>query len=135
MLPLPVRGDPLMEPSKQSVDDETGYHTISPVEARDLMEGLSDHDGFAEIADGFKLMSDPTRLRILTLLNQRELCVHDLSALLDKSQSAVSHQLRELRNQGIVRRRKDGRVVYYSLDEDEILSLIRSMRDYIRRSG
>ncbi len=122
-----------MESSEGSVDADTGYHTINPAEARDLLEALSDPNGFGELADGFKVLSDPTRLRILMLLRRRELCVHDLSALLEKSQSAVSHQLRELRNQGIVRRRKEGRVVYYSLGDDDPLSLIGHMREYLRR--
>lgn len=73
-----------------------------------------------QMADWFKAFSDPTRLRIIDALLQRELCVHDLTVLLDMGQSAISHQLRSLRNMRIVKRRKEGKTVYYSLDDGHI---------------
>ncbi|WP_438432602.1 ArsR/SmtB family transcription factor [Gorillibacterium sp. sgz500922] len=74
----------------------------------------------SEMADWFKAFSDPTRIRIIAALLQKELCVHDLTVLLDMGQSAVSHQLRALRNTRIVKRRKQGKTVYYSLDDTHI---------------
>lgn len=72
------------------------------------------------MADLFKALGDATRVRLIYALLDRELCVHDLSELLDMGQSAVSHQLRYLRNMRIVKRRKAGKTVYYSLDDSHI---------------
>lgn len=76
-----------------------------------------------ELAEIFKTMGDPTRIKILYALRERELCVCDLSELLEMSSSAISHQLRVLRNNKLVKFRKEGRSVYYSLDDDHVLTL------------
>ena len=68
----------------------------------------------------FRVLADPTRLRILCALEQEELCVCDLAVLLGMTKSAISHQLRLLRQARIVRHRRDGRVVYNSLDDEHI---------------
>lgn len=81
---------------------------------------LLDKTTSVQMADWFKAFSDPTRLRIIDALLQRELCVHDLTVLLNMGQSAISHQLRSLRNMRIVKRRKEGKTVYYSLDDGHI---------------
>jgi len=73
-----------------------------------------------ELADLFKALGDPTRIKIIYALLQKELCVHDLTEILDMGQSAVSHQLRYLRNLRIVKRRKEGKTVFYSLDDQHI---------------
>ncbi|MCZ8513966.1 metalloregulator ArsR/SmtB family transcription factor [Paenibacillus filicis] len=72
------------------------------------------------MADWFKAFSDPTRIRIIDALLQKELCVHDLTVLMNMGQSAISHQLRSLRNMRIVKRRKVGKTVFYSLDDTHI---------------
>jgi len=72
------------------------------------------------LAELFKALGDPTRVKIISLLIGRELCVHDLTVYLQMGQSAVSHQLRYLRNMRIVKRRKEGKTVFYSLDDDHI---------------
>ncbi len=76
-----------------------------------------------DLAELFKTMGDPTRIKILYALKERELCVYDLSELLDMSSSAISHQLRVLRNNKLVKYRKEGRSVYYSLDDDHVMCL------------
>ena len=73
-----------------------------------------------QVADWFKAFSDPTRVKLINALLQKELCVHDLSVLLEMGQSAISHQLRYLRNMRIVKRRKVGKTVFYSLDDTHI---------------
>src|SRR3989304_1460455 len=75
------------------------------------------------LAQIFSALSDPTRLRIISALSEHELCVCDLSAVLGMSQSAVSHQLRLLRNLNLVKYRKEGRIVYYALDDEHIREL------------
>jgi len=77
-----------------------------------------------EMAETFKLLGDPTRVRILQALATTELCVCDLAALLEMTSSAISHQLRLLRSRGIVRFRKAGKIVYYSLDDSHVLTLV-----------
>jgi ArsR family transcriptional regulator, lead/cadmium/zinc/bismuth-responsive transcriptional repressor len=80
-----------------------------------------------EIAGIFQAMSDPTRVRLITSLLNTELCVCDLAAVLDMTQSAVSHQLRLLRDQRILKARREGRMIFYSLDDEHV-------RDFIIRA-
>lgn len=119
-----------MAESESQPETASGYHTIDPEEADELTEVADEHN-FEELADRLKVLSNPNRLRIVTHLREQDLCVHDLSTLLDLSQSAVSHQLKELRNQGILDRRKEGRVVYYSLSEDGLEAVRRVINDFL----
>lgn len=84
---------------------------------------LSD-DSLKGLADTFKLLSDFTRVKILYVLSLSELCVQDVSELTGVSQSAVSHQLRILRNSRLVNWKKTGKQVFYSLNSDAVRSLI-----------
>jgi len=77
-----------------------------------------------KLAEIFKVLGDPTRTKIISALLQEELCVCDLTVLIGISQSAVSHQLRVLRNMNIVKYRKDGRIAYYSLDDEHISAIL-----------
>ncbi|TBL77669.1 ArsR/SmtB family transcription factor [Paenibacillus thalictri] len=88
-------------------------------------------DTAAQMADWFKAFSDPTRIRLIDALLQKELCVHDLTVLLDMGQSAISHQLRFLRNMRIVKRRKQGKTVFYSLDDAHIEQIFLQTRQHI----
>jgi DNA-binding transcriptional ArsR family regulator len=76
------------------------------------------------LADFFKIFGDATRMKILCALKSAELCVYDLTSLLGVSQSAVSHQLRLLRSARAVKARRDGKTVYYSLDDEHVSVLI-----------
>lgn len=84
---------------------------------------LIDSHVAGHLAQIFSALSDPTRLRIISALSDHELCVCDLAVVLGMSQSAVSHQLRLLRNLNLVKYRKEGRVVYYALDDEHIREL------------
>ena len=75
------------------------------------------------LAETFKVLGDTTRVRILDALSQAELCVHDLAERVGISESAVSHQLRLLRGMRLVRTRRDGRLVYYAIDDQHIVDL------------
>src|SRR5512139_2535680 len=77
----------------------------------------------AALAEIFKILGDPTRVRLLDALSRAELCVCDLASLVGLSESAVSHQLRLLRGTRVVRARRDGRMVFYSLDDQHVLGL------------
>lgn len=94
-----------------------------PGSEADIMQvkaAMIDEYAAIQVADWFKAFSDPTRVKLINALLQRELCVHDLTVLLDMGQSAISHQLRYLRNMRIVKRRKVGKTVFYSLDDSHI---------------
>jgi ArsR family transcriptional regulator len=75
------------------------------------------------LAETFKALSDPTRVRIISALFGHEMCVHELAQAIGMSQSAISHQLRTLREMRLVRFRQEGRHVYYIIDDDHIRDL------------
>ncbi|MEM7828220.1 MAG: metalloregulator ArsR/SmtB family transcription factor [Candidatus Aenigmatarchaeota archaeon] len=75
------------------------------------------------LAETFKVLGDPTRIKIIFALSQEELCVCDIANLLGTTKSAVSHQLRILRNMKLVKYRKDGKMAFYSLDDEHIKNL------------
>jgi DNA-binding transcriptional ArsR family regulator len=84
------------------------------------------------LANTFAALSDPTRVRLISALMDTELCVCDLAALLGMTQSAISHQLRILRNLDIVRTRKDGRIVFYTLSDDHIRELFQRGLEHVQ---
>ena len=77
-----------------------------------------------EVSDNFKVFGDSTRLKILYALSQKDLCVCDLAAVLDMSQSAISHQLRVLRSKNLVKFRKEGKMAYYYLADEHVVAMI-----------
>lgn len=103
----------------------------SGTDLQDVKDAMLGETAVNALSDIFKALGDPTRIRIIYALMQKELCVHDLTVVLDMGQSAVSHQLRVLRNLRIVKRRKVGKTVYYSLDDDHIKQMIGQTLDHI----
>ncbi len=89
-------------------------------------------EGLAEI---FRVLGDPTRVRILDALSRSERCVGDLAAALGLTESAVSHQLRVLRNTRIVRTRREGRMIFYALDDRHVLALFRQGLHHVQEGG
>jgi DNA-binding transcriptional ArsR family regulator len=83
------------------------------------------------VADVFKLLGDPTRVRLLDALALGERCVNDLATLLGLSESAVSHQLRLLRGARLVRVRRAGRLAYYTVDDHHVLGLLHDTRKHV----
>jgi len=77
------------------------------------------------LAETFRVISDATRIKILLVLKEEELCVCDISSVLELSVSAVSHQLRLLRNLGLVKYRNEGKLVFYSLSDQCVIKLIK----------
>lgn len=92
-------------------------------------------EAIEKLADFYKIMGDGTRLKILTALESGELCVSDLAELVAMSRSAVSHQLRALKAAKLVKNRKDGKTVYYSLDDEHIHSIIKVALAHILEEG
>lgn len=85
-----------------------------------VKEQMPEESKLVETAELLKVFGDPTRIKIICALMKEEMCVCDLAALLDVSQSAVSHQLKTLKQTRLVKYRRDGKVVYYSLDDEHI---------------
>jgi len=99
------------------------------------LEGRAHEDEVVYLADTFQMLASPTRLRIVEALALRELCVCDLAAVVGVSQSAVSHQLRQMRQMRIVRYRRDGRMTYYRLDDPHVESLFATGMEHVREAG
>jgi DNA-binding transcriptional ArsR family regulator len=104
-------------------------HQYRVARARDEMLSCRDLD---RLASAYKMLGDPTRLRILLALKGGEMCVCDLAAFLQLSESAVSHQLRRLKDLALVRNRRAGQVLYYSLDDEHVASLLEVGLEHVR---
>ncbi len=98
---------------------------VDPAKVDRVKRSLTDEETNFRLSEIFGALSDATRLRIIDALSREELCVCDISAALGLSQSATSHQLRTLRQLRLVRQRREGRLVFYSLDDDHILGLFK----------
>jgi len=96
-----------------------------------VREKMLDEEVIRSIADIFKALGDPNRVKIIRYLAQEELCVCDLAQLLGMSLSAVSHQLRALRSRRLVKFRRQGKIVYYSLDDAHIVGLFNQCLDHV----
>src|SRR5438105_13237973 len=100
-----------------------------------VKRGLLADPSIRALADTFKLLGDTTRVRILDALSRSELCVCDIARLLSLSESAVSHQLRLLRGMRLVRPRRAGRMVYYTLDDQHIVGLFEQGLEHVQESA
>ncbi|WP_100065574.1 ArsR/SmtB family transcription factor [Miniphocaeibacter massiliensis] len=96
-----------------------------------VTDNLPMDEDIYDLADFYKLFSDSTRLKILIALGVNELCVTDLAKVLKMGQSAISHQLRILKQGRLVRNRREGKVIYYQLDDDHIKEIISSGLEHI----
>jgi len=101
---------------------------------RSVNRNMPDPVALCELADLFKLFGDSTRLGILWALSESEMCVCDLCALLKMKQPAVSHQLKNLKQSRIVKARRDGKIVYYSLEDAHIRRLLNLGMEHTQES-
>ncbi|MPZ16781.1 MAG: metalloregulator ArsR/SmtB family transcription factor [Luteitalea sp.] len=108
-------------------------HTDPATVARLRRQLVSDRTATA-LAETFRLLGDPTRVRLLDALSQGEICVCNLAAIVGLSESAVSHQLRLLRGARLVRARRSGRLVFYGLDDHHILTLLQQASGHVREA-
>ena len=95
-------------------------HAKNPANVLRVMKTMLDEAAVTELAETFKALSNQTRLKLIHALFEEELCVSDLAALLTTTESAVSHQLRLLRGMRLVRYRREGKLVYYTLDDHHV---------------
>lgn len=120
--PARVNAETAIATTTAAVAAETASSTSA--NANDAFEEMPEEELLYELADLFKALSDTTRIRILCLLLGREFCVADIEHALGVSQSAVSHQLRLLKQAHLVKFRRDGKNIVYSLADDHVYTMI-----------
>ena len=96
---------------------------------------LPNEEQLYDLADLFKIFGDTTRIRILYVLFESEMCVCDIAQLLDMGQSAISHQLRVLKQSKLVKSRREGKTVFYSLDDEHVRQIIDCGMEHISEGG
>ena len=101
-------------------DEKCEVTLIHEDNVKKAINELPDDELIADLSDMFKIFGDQTRVKILMALESGELCVCDIAAVMDMSQSAISHQLRVLKQSNIVKTRREGKVVYYSISDDHV---------------
>lgn len=126
-MPRPSKSEQLRE-VVDTVCEERVVHVEAVREAR---AALPASETLGALAGLFTTLGDPTRLRIVAALAQRELCVCDLAAAIGQSDSAVSHHLRHLRALRVVRSRREGRRVYYALDDAHVLAVFDQAHEHV----
>ena len=111
--------------------DTCEIHVVHQQEVDRVAALMPEERTFEDLAAVFKVLSHPTRLKIVHALSGGELCVCDLAALLGMSASAVSHQLRLLRTMRLVRHRREGKLIYYALDDDHVRQLFTAVMEHL----
>lgn len=108
-------------------DDECIHNDI----VNEVIAKLPDEELLYDVAELFKVFGDSTRVRIICALFESEMCVCDIAAVLNMTQSAISHQLRVLKQARLVKYRRDGKTVYYSLADDHIQNIFDQAFEHI----
>jgi DNA-binding transcriptional ArsR family regulator len=121
-----------VEPFLQTQDDVCEVLYVDEPRVKAVAAQMPADETIQAVVDIFKVLSDPTRIKIIFALSRAELCVCDLAALLGLSVSAVSHQLRLLRSLRLVKYRKEGRLAYYSLDDDHTGHLLHEVLEHVQ---
>ncbi|OGR31856.1 MAG: transcriptional regulator [Desulfobacula sp. RIFOXYB2_FULL_45_6] len=112
--------------------DTCDLKCINGTKVKATVGSLPPTEDITHMAEIFKALSDPSRLKIVLALLNQEHCVCDIAAICGQTDSAVSHQLRILRTLKIVKNRRDGKIIYYSIDDDHVASLIRMSLHHVR---
>ena len=121
----------MQEPNEmEALDGCAEVHAAAAARVRPV-----DEPAARNLAVIFKALSDPTRLRIISILAECELCVNDLSQALGMTQSAVSHQLADMREKRLLAARRDGRHIYYRLDDEHVRHLFAEGLAHVRHTG
>lgn len=96
-----------------------------------VSKSMIDDEKIFELADVFKLFGDTTRMKIFCALKESELCVYDIAYITKCTQSAISHQLKLLKDSNLIKGRKEGKIVYYSLDDDHVEKILEKGLEHI----
>jgi ArsR family transcriptional regulator len=116
---------------KKNDIDTCDTYCIHDDRVDEVRKRMPEDEKLYDLAEFFKVFGDSTRVKILYTLFKHEMCVCDIAAVLCISQSAVSHQLRSLKNARLVKSRRDGKIVYYSLDDDHVKTVFKQGFDHI----
>ena len=108
---------------------------IDQRKVRRVREAIQPESTIQHLGEFFKVIGDATRLKIILALIREEMCVCDLAAVIGVSSSAISHQLRLLRGARLVRYRREGKIVYYSLDDQHVRHLVEDALDHLEETG
>lgn len=112
-------------------NEKCEYLCVHEDTVKKVVNDMPEEEKLYDLAELFKVFGDSTRIKILYALFEAELCVCDIAQLLKVSQTAVSHQLRVLKTNKLVKSRKDGKNVFYSLSDDHVCSIINQGMDHI----
>ena len=113
-------------------DDQCQVKFVHQDKVQPIQKLITQEGTIQQLAETFKILGDPLRLKIIFALSKTELCVCDIACLLGASDSAVSHQLRLLRAQRLVKYRKEGKMAFYSLDDEHIERLFDEGMRHVR---
>ena len=116
-----------MAENKNSVEEKI----VNQEAAEKIAKCMPDDEYLYDLSELFRIFGDSTRIKILFALFDAELCVGDIAAILNLSQSSVSHQLRILKDNKLVKFRRDGKSIYYSLDDDHVRSILQLGMDHV----
>lgn len=111
--------------------EANGYIHVDEATLRTIDEKMPPEEELQDLAEFYKVFGDATRLKILYVLLSAEMCVYDIAAVLGMSQSAISHQLRVLKQMELVKNRRDGKTIFYSLADDHIVTILSQGLDHI----
>ena len=112
--------------------EQNKFLVIDENKAKEIQDNIPLEEEIYDLSDLFKIFSDSTRIKILCILFESEMCVYDLSSILNMSQSAISHQLRLLKQSKLVKHRREGKVIFYSLADDHIRKIIDNGLEHIQ---
>lgn len=113
------------------MEEELNCTVKHPDIIKQAKQVMPDEETLFDIAELFKVFGDSTRMKIICCLFEHEMCVCDIAELINSTQSAVSHQLRVLKQAKLVKYRKEGKTVYYSLDDDHVKEIYEKGREHI----
>lgn len=114
------------------IEESCQVRYVDEAKVQKARSALLPDDLYADLAETFRAMADSNRAKMIYSLLQEELCVCDLAAVVDLSESAVSQHLRVLRSLRLVRSRKDGKMVYYSIADDHVTGLLAVCLEHLR---
>ena len=111
--------------------DASEVRHVNKVRASRIIGKMKSEEAIRKTAELFRVLSDPTRVKIIYALSKAELCVGDIASIVGASDSAVSHQLRILRNMGLVEYRKEGKLAFYSLSDEHLQMILEQSLDHV----
>lgn len=112
-------------------DNSQKFLNLDEKKVEKLQENMPRDEDICDLADLFKMFSDSTRLKILCVLSEFEMCVNDIANTLVMSRSAISHQLRILKQSKLVKSRREGKIIFYSLTDEHVSTIINNGLEHI----